>query len=1310
MTNNQSNYEANHEASKDEQSPLTRRAFLKSALVLTGAAATGLTLTRCVLPGFAQAADLTKKPTLYLIATAHDDTQWNWTVQNTINDFIPATMKPNWALFEKYPAYNFNYEGVVHYKFFKEYSPELWPEMQEWVRKGRWKLAGGWVNAVDVVVPSAESLFRQALYGQQFFRQEFGQVPRDIYLPDCFGFPYSLPSIARHSGMIAFSSQKLSWGGWIPAPFAVGRWEGVDGSEVVASLRCGAYNARIETNPARDPKWNGDLADAGDTKVNLRYFGTGDMGGTPTPESVAWAQKAMEDTDAPVRVVNTSSDQLAKDLTPAEIAALPHYKGELVMKTHGVGCYTSQAAMKRWNRMNEQLGDAAERASVAADWLGGVSYPHAALTDSWNRFLWHQFHDDLTGTCIPQAYTFSWNDELISLNQFSQVLTAGVGAVAVGLDTRVQGVPLVVSNALDQPRKDVVEATVALPRFSAFVRVFDAEGREVPSQILSRVGRSVRVLFQASVPSVGFSVYDVRLSPTPCELSTGLSVTASALENSRYKVGINSDGDIESVYDKAAKTELLQAPARLEAFHDVSHAWPAWEVLWEVTSKPPQGYVQDSPHVKILESGPARVALEITRTLGDSTFVQHVRLTPDGDWVEVFNTVDWKTPKTLIKAAFPMTASNPNAVFDIGLGTIERPNAKENLYEVNAQQWAGITDKSGRHGLAIFTDYKYGWDKPTDNTLRLTLIRTPDSGGSWHHQETNDIGSHHHFTYALAGHAGDWKQGGVPQRAARLNQPLRAFQTAAHDGSGGRSLSLLRVSTPQVSVRALKKAEDTAEYIVRVQEMHGEPAHNVALAFAAPVTAVRELNAIEEHMEDAGSAGAAKIQNGTLLLDMEPYRPRTFAVKLAPAPRPAAAPVSRPLTLPFNLRGISENPHRSDGDFDGDGTTYPGEMLPARLDVDGIEFHLGSSAAGAKNVLACRGQTLPLPPGQHNRLFLLASALGGDRSGVFTVHLQDDRSIKTTLRVQDWAQHIGQWDSRLAHPTRGDGGGQLVAEVRDGKVVNLDKLKPAYVKRDPIAWVGTHRHTPEGDEAYLFCYLFAYPIDLPAGAVSVTLPEDVNLRIMAMTAAQTALTATYPAGVLYEPGLTAATLPKPRARHQLAPGSVAYQIARPDNGLIDEAPDLPTGPRQPWTLNLFVYTDTAPEELTLLAGFGDGTDMHGTQRYLGRVHGGIQFWGSAIDIDTKQEFDLSRWQMLTATFDGAAVRLYKNGEEIGSGAARFAEAEPIVKVAPLGPWGDSRRFAGKIQNVAVWNSALDPAAVRALLSQMPKATDAEVGR
>ncbi|HEY3380678.1 MAG TPA: glycoside hydrolase family 38 C-terminal domain-containing protein [Vicinamibacterales bacterium] len=1133
------------------------------------------------------------KPTLYLVSNSHLDTQWNWTVQDTIRELVPASFYDNFKLFERFPHYVFNFEGAIHYMWFKEYHPDAWPTLQKYVADGRWKLSGSWINAVDTNVPSPEALMRQALYGKRFYRQEFNKVSQDIYLPDCFGFGFALPSIGAHSGLKAFSTQKLTWGAAKPTPFAIGWWKGVDGNGLVASIRPGDYVKAVTTDISTDPKWNSDLTTLGDgAKVSFKYFGVGDQGGAPDAASVEWVERAIANTRGAVQVRNVSADQLSRDLTDVQRASLPTYEGELLLKTHGVGCYTSQAAMKTWNRRNELLADAAERASLAAEWLGGPAYPRDRLRTAWTRFLWHQFHDDLTGTSIPQAYQFSWNDELISLNQFASILTGAAASVASGLDTRSaavdapatssSGIPLVVYNPLAFARKDVVEATVQIAGAPlAAVRVIDlASGQDVPAQVLSSAAGSARVLFLAEMSPVSFKVFEARRAAKTAESPT-LKVGATTLENSRYAVKLDANGDVSSITDKESGTELLKGPSRLELFDNPSFRWPAWEILWDTVSKPPREFAK-SPTVRIVERGPARVAIEVTRKAAGSTFIQQIRLAEGGDRVDFDTRVDWRSAGTLLKASFPLAATNPNATYDLGLGTFERGNATAGLYEVPAQQWADLTDASGRFGVAILNDAKYGWDKPTDNELRLTLIHTPMPGKNYVYQSSNDIG-HHHFTYSVAGHSAGWREGRVPLRAARLNQPLVAFQTAPHAGPLGRTAGLLDMPDVkgQVAVRAFKKAEDTDEIVLRVQELYGRPVSGLEIGLPAGIQQAREINGAEEKV------GPATVSGGKLVVNLKPYQPRTFALTPKPSSARVPAIASAALELPFNVDGISTEAKRADGDFDGHGRTYPAEQMPELLQLNGVTFKLGPTAPGAPNTVATKGQKISLPAGSYNRLYLVASAVDGDAKGTVTIERKGGSPVRVPLSVQDWAGAIGQWDSRLRDdrmlrevfvPSISDdqswplatiesqmlakflpparpadkpgapaGGAPGAPTAAPGKVVGLERIRPGYVKRDDVAWVATHRHTPDGNEPYIFGYLFAYAIDLPAGATAVVLPENTRIRIFAASVASDPAPGTRPAGPLYAQDL-ASPVPAaaPAAKPATANEKPAPTAAKPD--------------------------------------------------------------------------------------------------------------------------------------------------------------------
>ena len=1149
---------------------------------------------------------------VYAVATAHLDTQWNWTVQDTIRDYIPKTFRDNFGFFEKYPNYNFSWEGVIHYMWFKEYHPEEWAKVQKYVADGRWRLAGSWIDAVDPNMPSPESLFRQALYGQRFYRQEFNKVSRDVYLPDSFGFGYALPTIAVHSGLNSFSTQKLTWGRAIPFP--IGRWRGVDGSEVIAALNPGNYVTQIReeitltsTNGGRagGPPWLNDPTLLDGRRVEFRLYGTGDTGGAPTEQSVQFIQKAITDKNPNLEVLSVAPDQMAKDLSPEAKALLPVYNDELILKTHGTGCYTSQSAMKTFNRANEILAEAAEKSSVAAQWLGGLAYPGERLRNAWIRFLWHQFHDDLTGTSLPQAYQFSWNDELASLNEFAGTLTSATSSVAALMDTSGPGTPLVVYNPVSMERTEAIDATVKLGVPATAVRVTDAAtGLSVPAQVVSSAMGDTRIVFVGTVPSLGYRVFNV-VPAAAADSASALKVSASLLENNRISVKIDQNGDISSIYDKDAKHELLRAPIMLELRDNPSGSWPAWEVLYDTVQSPAREYVSD-PVIKIIERGPARVALEITRKAAGSTFVQRIRLAQGADRVDVENHIDWRSANSLLKASFPLAASNPKAVYDLGIGTIERGNNIPDQYEVPAQRWAGIDDVGGTFGVAVINDSRHGWDKPNDSTLRLTLLHTPRPNTGYTYQSSNDLG-HHRVVYSIAGHAGDWRQGRIPVKAAQLNQPLLAFQTSSHPGVIGASYSTAWIAAPsggdrigdssgQVAILAMKKAEDSDEVIVRFQERYGRQANGVSVRFGLPILSAREVNAAEEEVgpfnlpggnrgggagggRGAAGGGAAQPQVvqqpigvSNFTIDLKPYQPRTIALRLQ-APWEAAAnaqanataqaaaaqaagrgaggggagggggrgggaaafpSVPKPswtsasIALPFNLDGVSLDAARGDGDFDGRKHTIAGDLLPARLDVNGVGFAFGSSRPGDKNVLVPSGQSLTVPNGTFNRVYVIAAAVGGDVTTTIGVG-----ATTKTINVREWEGPVGQWWSRLrdnapalkepfvpgggrSNPSQQEIQAGLVVEwdPRSGIVRGIDQIRPAFVKRDEIAWVGTHRHDPASNEIYVPSYLFLYGMDLPAGAKTITLPSNDKVRILAVSVANEAPRAT-PAGALY---------------------------------------------------------------------------------------------------------------------------------------------------------------------------------------------------
>src|SRR5258708_28495668 len=90
----------------------------------------------------AKAPDLSQDPTLYLVAYSHLDTQWRWDYAKTISDYIPRTMRDNFAMIEKYPHYIFNFTGSNRYQMMRDYYPADFERVKHYVAAGRWFPAG----------------------------------------------------------------------------------------------------------------------------------------------------------------------------------------------------------------------------------------------------------------------------------------------------------------------------------------------------------------------------------------------------------------------------------------------------------------------------------------------------------------------------------------------------------------------------------------------------------------------------------------------------------------------------------------------------------------------------------------------------------------------------------------------------------------------------------------------------------------------------------------------------------------------------------------------------------------------------------------------------------------------------------------------------------------------------------------------------------------------------------------------------------------------------------------------------------------
>ena len=729
--------------------------------------------------------------TLHAIGHAHMDVAYLWPVSQ-MRRKVARTCSNALRLMEEYPTFRFSNSQAVLYDFLEEDYPEIFERIRMAVARGQWEVFGGmWVEP-DVNLAGAEALVRQLVLARRYFRRKFGDAETPIlWLPDTFGFPWSLPQLAAQAGIKWFCTNKMNWNQSNRMPSSTFWWQGIDGTKLLSHVLTTPRDVQYLPFPTN---YKSDLTapevlgtwEHSTAKDRIRdlpiCFGYGDGGGGPTEGLIQTAKAYASMPGMPALKMSTVRD--AFEAMEPQAEGLPVWNDELYLEGHR-GVLTSNGWIKRKNRK-------AEIALHEAEALAVIFGFEADLTKAWELLCLNQFHDIITGTAIRDVFEDAAKDYDAIAADIADVLAPSLeGADAV-------------TNTSPYPQAPLVEAD----------GTFHQMPEMAPYETLS---------LDAALP----------VRDTPSTTQSGSSFT---LENAQIRAIINQAGQITEFYDKRAKRQVLSGLGNvLQAFEDRPLVWDAWDIdpFFEDRAETLDGPAE----VSISEQGAHRAALTVKRRYGSSTITQVIRLENGSAQLDFETDVDWHETHVLLKVAFEINVLAPRATYDIQWGHIERPTHRNTSwdaakFEVCAHQWADLSD--GSYGVGLLNDCKYGYDI-RDNTMRLSLIKSatmPDVAA--------DQGAHH-FTYALLPHQGDWR-GTVERAAAALNHLARVHGGLARD-------PLVRCAAPNVALETLKPSDFHNGFVLRLSEAH-RIYGPVQITLPDLVTSVARCNLLEDIEEE----------------------------------------------------------------------------------------------------------------------------------------------------------------------------------------------------------------------------------------------------------------------------------------------------------------------------------------------------------------------------------------------------------------------------------------------------------------------------
>jgi len=1008
--------------------------------------------------------------TVWFIGQAHQDTMWLWDEPDTVQQVITTTERAIEA-FKAHPEYKITYPASYHYEHLRWYRPDLYQQVKDYIASGNWEAVGGmWVEP-DINIAGGESAIRNIIFGKQYANDVMkAKESRAAYMPDTFGHTGSYPQIMKKSGFdYYYMTKNDQQSGKIIRYPGLFNWISKDGSSIPV-LNGHSYTLGSPTNIGVSLNTLNDIMNFfvngknnENPAVSLtggmvfrdapRTFGDGDRGGGPSAYNVQQLKNLRS-----ANLINYPDVQFS---SLAEYFAVIEKKGviaalnpasdvkEEVYHENRRGIYSNDAAGKYMLRKNESRAEEAEKFAAVADWLGYADYQADKLKGAYKLLAKETFHDCLYGThmTVPPMERHISEHGLIA-NMFDDSLSYSLYSLASNINTSAAagGIPVIVFNALSYVRNDVAEATVQFASVPAFIKVSDAAGNEVLSQITGVDGNSVSIIFEANnVPSVGYKLYKVEASTTPSSLTSPLTVTttgsgtttARVLANNTLSATIAYNGTISELALKDGNVNLVNSAANpmneLQYMADTGIARDLTRAQIKVAT--PQRLnttveAQNPMFATIIESGPVRSVIRLKKmpittgthsSSGRSDITVDYILYSNSDRIDIISRANWDETNRMLKTAFytafsiPTTGASAITTYEQPYGVEDRTYAHQvgtsntPKFEVAGHKWATIsgTISGDTYGISILNAGKYGWDLYAANCLRLTLLRSPTASGSGNTK--NREAGYYEDTYSIYPHKGTWASARTHENAQALNLPLRAYVTDVHTGDLANSYSFVGVDKANIQLSVVKQSEgkegsrnDPEGWTtIRLYETNGAASTPVTVTFDGTILDAKETDLIEVVRGTEGPVSFA--QGGrTLSTTLTAFELKTFMVKLAPSGKTGSSFKSKVINLPFTEVGITTKENAALGDIDGKGWSLPAMDFPGTISNSGVKFEFG--AADQNNIIRPTDQIINVGGTGYKTLnFIAASTIGTNRSAKVDVTLKysDGSSAKSAVYVRD---------------------------------------------------------------------------------------------------------------------------------------------------------------------------------------------------------------------------------------------------------------------------------------------------------------------
>ncbi len=778
------------------------------------------------------------KTEISLCGHAHIDYAWLWPIKETRRK-TARTFSNVIRMMEKYPDFIYTQSSAQMYLDIKEKYPGLYANIRQKISEGKWEVTGGmWVES-DCNVPAAESLIRQFLTAQTFFRKEFGFTNRVCWLPDVFGFSWILPQICKESGVDYFLTTKLTWNEKNSMPHDTFRWRGLDGSEVIYNSfdNPNGYNGIIEPETVIENMKR--YKDREFSDMGMMSFGYGDGGGGPSDEMLDNFEIIKDYPGMPKLKMRKAVDHF-RMISEKYFDELPVWDDELYFEFHR-GTLTSQARTKK---LHKDCEDAIFLTEMASTLIGGEKdYPGEKIEKLWHKILRNEFHDILPGSSIKEVYEDSEN-ELSEVIDSCKEITASKFEKVILND--IQMVTVLNSSYIE---RSICFETDGESNFD----LTTPSGCVLLSQ-KTHDGKTIYISEEKIKPfSVTYLKKQLKNNNGNVQEDFPIDCDSKKMENEYLSVSINDDGTL-MIFDKQNEKEIFKSGSNMLLIcEDVPTNWDAWDIDHNHEKYATQ---LKADNIETIESGPVRKIIRVTYHYEKSTVVQEYILSKFSQKLDISTKIDWHHRRKLLKTKFYINALSRKARFDLSAGFIERPTTRntsweEAKFEVPTHRWADLSQSD--FGVGILNDGKYGYGCE-QNRMTVTLLKSAVNPSLF-----ADEGKHE-FSYSIYPHD-SFSAVKLCGQAEILNKRLILI-----NGKLDIHPDFIKIDSPNIKPLCIKQSENGG-VVLRMAEISGATKKvRVGLNFGRNFSQVWKTDMLENKKE------MLLLENGETEVLFEPFK------------------------------------------------------------------------------------------------------------------------------------------------------------------------------------------------------------------------------------------------------------------------------------------------------------------------------------------------------------------------------------------------------------------------------------------------------